>query len=206
MIELYTADTGNGHRAAIALEECGLAYKARVHDFSTDLAQDPAFMKLNPRGQVPVMVDPDGADGKPLVLAQSAAILVHCAHRAGKFIPKDPTDHARMLQWVFFAVTDAAPTSGFLYFAEHYLPEKSPANAAAVRERLVAHFSYADGQLAKNRYLAGAEVTVADFALYPTYHARREMIAAAPGLKNLVRWGSEIGQRPAVQRAIAACK
>ena len=60
MIDLYTASTGNGRRAIIALEECGMAYRVHKLDLSKGEAKTPEFLKINPAGVIPAIVDADG--------------------------------------------------------------------------------------------------------------------------------------------------
>ena len=90
MIDLYAAGTSNGMRARIALEECGLAYN--FHPIALDKGENktPQFLALNPNAQIPVIVDHEGPNGKPVTLSQSSAILVYAAEKSGKFMPKDP--------------------------------------------------------------------------------------------------------------------
>ena len=98
MIDLYAAGTSNGMRARIALEECGLPYKLLPIDLAKGEHKTPQFLAMNPNGQIPVIVDHDGPGGKPLTLSQSTAILLYCAEKSGKFLPKDPAAHAPTVQ------------------------------------------------------------------------------------------------------------
>ena len=79
MIDLYLAPTANGLRASVALEECGLAYRAHKVDLAKGEHRTAEFLKLNPAGLIPVMVDSEGPGGKPLTLSQSGAIVMYCA-------------------------------------------------------------------------------------------------------------------------------
>jgi GSH-dependent disulfide-bond oxidoreductase len=92
MIELYATGTGNGQRAAIALELSGLAYRLNKIDLTkADYEQrTPEFLARNPMGQIPVIVDSDGPGGKPLTISQSGAVLLYAAEKSGKFLPTDP--------------------------------------------------------------------------------------------------------------------
>ena len=94
MIDLYAAGTSNGMRARIALEECGLPYKLNFVDLAKGEHKTPQFLAMNPNGQIPVIVDHEGPGGKPLTLSQSTAILLYCAEKSGKFLPKDPAARA----------------------------------------------------------------------------------------------------------------
>jgi GST-like protein len=201
MIDLYLAPTANGLRAAVALAECGLDYTPHKVDLAKGENRTPEFLKLNPAGQIPVIVDHAGPDGKPLTLAQSGAILLYCAEKSGKFLPKDPARRAVALQWLMQAATDVAPVSGAIFQLEMVAPEKNEAITRHFHKRLVNFFAVCDAQLAGREYLAG-ELSVADFQLYPNYFARKAVIDAAGGLANLHRWAATMAARPGVAKGM----
>lgn len=203
MIELYTWQTSNGQRAAILLEECGYAYRVHKVDLMKGEQQSPEFLKLNPAGAIPVIVDPDGPGGLPLTLAQSGAIDLYLAEKAGRFIPADPVRRVAAFQWLMFAVTDCAPSSTGIFFCNVLLPDKSPANAAWYEARMLRQFRLADARLATDEWLAG-ELSIADFALYPIYAVRKALADAAGNLSNLSRWGAALAARPGVAKAMQA--
>src|SRR5437879_6001301 len=109
MIDLYAAGTSNGMRARIAVEECGLAYNFHPIDIQKGEQKSPGFLAMNPMGQIPVLVDSEGPGGKPLTLSQSTAILVYCAEKSGRFLPRDPAARAATLQALMSASTDITP-------------------------------------------------------------------------------------------------
>jgi len=201
MIDLYAAGTSNGMRARIALEECGLAYKLKPVDLAKGEHKTPQFLAMNPNGQIPVIVDHDGPGGKPLTLSQSTAILLYCAEKSGKFLPKDPAARPAMLQALMSASTDVTPIFGAFFGAKNKEPG-SPVTQM-FKDRVRGLFQVWDGLLAKSKYCAGSEVTVADFSLYAGY-ARVKGAApdAVEGLPNVTRWADEMTARPAIQRAL----
>lgn len=201
MIDLYLAPTANGLRASVALSECGLAYKAHKIDLMKGEQRTPEFLKLNPAGQIPVLVDQDGPGGKPLTLAQSAAIILYCAEKSAKFLPKDGARRALALQWMMQGATDVAPTSGAIFQLENVAPEKSEAITNHFKKRLLSFFTVCDAQLASHAFLAG-EISVADLMLYPNYSARKALIDAAGGFTNLHRWGAAMAARPGVREGM----
>jgi len=202
MIDLYAAGTSNGMRARIALEECGLPYKLIPIDLAKGEHKTPQFLAMNPNGQIPVIVDHDGPGGKPLTLSQSTAILLYCAEKSGKFLPKDPAARAAMLQALMNASTDVTPVFGALTAAVRAKEPHAP-TVQIFKDRLRGLFKVWDDQLAKSRYAAGGEITVADLSLLAGYlrtkGAQPELVA---GMPNLERWGDELSARPAVQRAM----
>ena len=203
MITLYTAETPNGQRAALILEECGLDYKVKSLNLMKGEQRDPAFLKLNPRGQIPVVVDDGGPGGHRLVLAQSAAILVHYARREGTFWPEDPMAEALALQWVMQAASDMSSTVGTLYALEYFVPERTQSSIDFFTDRLEANLVYIEGRLSEAEYLAGP-LSAADFALYPTIAMRRDLIDEIGDFPHLIRWYEQIAARPATPRGMAA--
>lgn len=203
MIDLYTASTGNGRRAIIALEECGLPYRVHKLDLAKGEAKTPEFLKINPAGAIPAIVDADGPGGKPLNLAQSAAIVLYCAEKSGKLIPKDAAKRAEAYQWFMQAATDVAPTSSNIFYISTHVPVKDPGNTAYFEQKLLTMLGVVDKQLQGRDYIAG-EISIADIALYPVVAGRKALIDAAPGLANVKAWAARMAARPAVAKAIAA--
>ena len=202
MIDLYAAGTSNGMRARIALEECGLPYKLNFIDLTKGEHKTPQFLALNPNAQIPVIVDHDGPGGKPVTLSQSTAILLYCAEKSGKFLPKDPTARAAMLQALMSASTDITPMFGALTAVVRSKEPHAP-TAQMFKDRLRAFFKVWDGTLGTRKYAAGGEVTVADLSLLAGYLRTKGAYAELlDGMPNLTRWADEMSARPAVQRAI----
>lgn len=204
MIDLYTAATSNGWRAAIMIEECGLPYRLRKIDMAKGEHREPEFLRLNPRGQIPVVVDDEGPGGQRLVLAQSGAILVHYALQTGLYLPQDGVARAHTLQYLFQATTDIAPASIALFAAERFVPEKVQSTIDFFSDRVLTHFRFVDQRLSRTAYLAGDEISIADFALYPVFWSRKNLLAEqGSDLINLKRWGLALSERPGIQRAMA---
>lgn len=202
MIDLYAAGTSNGMRARIALEECGLKYNWHPIDLGKGEHQTPQFLALNPNGQIPVIVDDEGPGGKKITMSQSSAIMMYCAEKAGKFIPSDLGKKAAMLEAYMSASTDITPTfgvvNGLLRAKEPHAP-----SADMFRQRLRSYFKVWDDKLAKRKYAAGDELTLADFSLYAGYWRTKGALPdVVAGMPNLERWAAGIGARPAIQRAL----
>ena len=202
MIDLYAAGTSNGMRARIALEECGLPYE--LHPVALDKGEHktPQFLAMNPNGQIPVIVDRDAAGGKPVTLSQSTAILLYCAEKSGKYMPRDAAARAAMLESLMVASTDVTPIFGACFGLMRAKEPHAP-SIQLFKDRLRNFFKVWDDKLAKRKYAAGDEVTIADFSLYAGY---ARIKGAAPdvleGLPNVARWGEAMGARPAIQRAL----
>ena len=202
MIDLYCGATSNSYRARIALEECGLPYKLNFVDLGKGEQKTPQFLAMNPNGQVPVIVDHDGPGGKPLTLSQSTAILLYCAEKSGKFMPKDPGARPAVLQALMSASTDVTPVFGALTGVAGAKPPHEPA-VQMFKDRLRNLFKVWDGELAKRKYAGGSEISVADLSLYAGYaRTKGAQPALLEGLPNLTRWADEMAARPAIQRAL----
>jgi GSH-dependent disulfide-bond oxidoreductase len=198
MIDLYAAGTSNGMRARMALEEAGLAYQ--LHPIALEKGENRTaqFLALNPDGQIPVLVDREGPGGKPLTLSQSTAILIYCAEKSGKLMPRDGAGRAAMWEALASASTDVTPTMGALFAVAR---AKEP-HAPSV-ELFKARVRVWDNRLASRRYAAGDELTIADVSLYAGYaRIRATNPEICEGLAHLRRWGEELAARPALQRAV----
>ena len=202
MIDLYAAGTSNGMRARIALEECGLAYTLHPVNLAKGEQKSASFLAMNPNGQIPVIVDSDGPGGTKVTLSQSSAILLYCAEKSGKFMPRDAAARPAVMQALMSASTDVTPIFGALFAVLNSKDPHAP-TAQIFKDRLRGFFKVWDDKLGKQKCCAGDEVTVADLSLYAGY---ARIKAAAPdlveGLPNLGRWAETMGARPAIQRAL----
>ena len=135
MIDFYTANSSNGQRVAITLEECGLPYTVHKLDLFAGDQRKADYLAINPAGAIPAIVDGDGPGGAPFALAQSGAILVYLAEKTGRFLPHDARARAEAMQWLFQATTDTAGASGMVFVMSRLIPDKSDANMAFCEER-----------------------------------------------------------------------
>jgi GST-like protein len=202
VIDLYAAGTSNGMRARIALEECGLAYRLHPIDIAKGEHKAAPFLALNPNGQIPVIVDNEGPGGQPVTVSQSTAILIYAAEKSGKFLPKEPAKRPALWQALMSASTDITPTLGTVFGIIRGKDPHAP-TADVFKGRFRSYLKVWDEALAKRKYAAGDEVTIADFSLYAGYARAKGVIPeTCEGLPHLARWADEIGARPAVQRAL----
>lgn len=202
MIDLYAAGTSNGMRARMALEECGLPYEFHPIRLEKGENKTPEFLAMNPNGQIPVIIDREGPGGKPLTLSQSTAILIYCAEKSGRFIPKDGAARAAMWQALAGASTDITPGIGSI-FAVVRAKEPHGPTADMFKARFREYMRVWDETLGRQKYAAGDEVTIADISLYAGFvRINAALPELCAGLANLDRWAKEMGARPAMQRAV----
>jgi GSH-dependent disulfide-bond oxidoreductase len=199
MIDLYTFATGNGQRASIALEECGLPYRTHKVDIGRGEQHAPQFRRLNPLGRIPVIVDSEGPGGRTVTLSQSGAILLYCAEKSGQFLPSDPIERIAALEWMILAVSDGAEAFGGIFRLSR-LPEKPDAAIGVYQKRLGKLFDDLNSHLADRRYLV-SDISVADLALYTVVlqGAQFESLAARPHLRH---WLDLMSARPGVIRGM----
>ena len=202
MIDLYAAGTSNGMRARFAVEECGLAYNFHPINLEKGEHQTPQFLAMNPVGQIPVMIDSEGPGGKPVTISQSSAILMYCAEKSGKHLPK-PADRPAFLEALMRASTDMTPTLGAIFNSSKVKPEAHAPTVNWFKDLWKRYLKVWDDVLGKRKYAAGADFTVADLSLYAGYLRMSKAIPElVEGYPNVARWAQEIGARPAIQRAL----
>jgi GSH-dependent disulfide-bond oxidoreductase len=204
MIELYTWSTPNGRKVSIMLEECGLAYKVHKINIGTNSEQfAPEYLKINPNGKIPSIVDPDGPDGKPYAMMESGAILIYLAGKTGKFLPKSLRSKYDALQWLMFQMGSIGPMFGQAHHFMRAKKDEVPYGSERYGNEAKRLYGVMDAQLGRNRYLSGREYTIADIATYP-WVARHEWhrvdLSAFPNVK---RWYEALGERPAVMKGMA---
>lgn len=208
MIELYTAGTHNGFRANIALAESGLPYRVIKVVLSAPLPErGTGFLSATPLGRIPALVDPDGPGaqpGKPTTVSQSGAVMMYIANKSGKLWPRSDAAKIVALQWLMHACTDVAPWNAAVnQMTMGMFPEKNDANLAFAKDkRLMRWIGEANARLGAVQYLAGDEISLPDFALYPVVNQRKAWVEEA-GMKNLLRWWAILNNRPGVQKGMA---
>lgn len=202
MIDLYTWTTPNGRKVSVMLEECGLAYRAHAVNIGKNEQFKPEFLAMNPNHRIPVIVDSQGPDGKPLTLFESGAILVYLAGKVGKFLPQSDRGKYIALQWLMFQMGGVGPMFGQAHHFLRAAPEQVPYGIKRYTEETKRLYGVIDKRLSEAAFLA-EEYSIADIATYP-WVARHEWhhvdLAAFPNVK---RWYDTISRRPAVVRGMA---
>jgi GSH-dependent disulfide-bond oxidoreductase len=195
-LQLYSLPTPNGVKAAIMLEETGLPYEPHLVRFDRNEQLSPEFLSVNPNNKIPVILDPQGPGGKPLVLFESGAILVYLAEKTGRFMPTDPAGRYHTLQWLMFQMGGVGPMFGqlgfFSKFAGKEFEDKRP------RDRYVAEAKRLLGvlnqRLQSQTWLVSDDYSIADIATFPWVNTLVTFYEAG----DLVG----IGDFPAVMRAL----
>ena len=198
MITLYTAGTPNGRKASVALEELGLPYTVRPMHLGDYEQKEPWYLKLNPNGRIPTIVDHDNSD---FAVFESGAILVYLADKTGSLSPTDADGRSRVLQWLMFQMGGVGPMMGQANVFAHSAPERIEYEISRYQRECRRLFEVLDRQLADHEYLAGA-YSIADIANWCWVYTYEQAGLSIEGLTNLQRWITTIAERPAVQRGI----
>lgn len=198
MIDLYTAATPNGHKAAIALEELGLPYQVHALSFERKEQKAAAFLRINPNGRIPAIVDRDNDD---FAVFESGAILIYLAEKTGRLLPSDAKGRSRVLQWLMFQMGGVGPMQGQANVFFRYFPEKLQGAIDRYQHETRRLYEVLDARLGEVEYLAG-DYSIADIATFPWVRAHDWAGVSLEGLENLQRWRDAIEARPAAQRGL----
>jgi len=198
MIDLYTAPTPNGWKASITLEELELPYEVHAIDLGAGDQRKPDFLKLNPNGRIPAIVDRD-ADAFPIF--ESGAIMIYLAEKAGRLLPPDAKGRSRVIQWLMFQMGGVGPMMGQANAFFRYFPEKIQPAIDRYQNESRRLFEVLDGQLAGSEWLAG-DYSLADIANFSWVRIHRWSGVSVEGLDHLQRWMTAIAARPAVERGV----
>jgi GST-like protein len=198
MIELFTASTPNGYKVSIALEELALPYTLRVLDFSAQEQREDWYLKINPNGRIPAIIDHGAGD---FTVFESGAILIYLAEKTGRLMPADAKGRSLVLQWLMFQMGGIGPMMGqanvfYRYFAETIQPAID-----RYQHEVKRLFRVLDGRLADHEYLAG-DYSIADIANWAWVRTHKWSGVEIDDLPHLSRWIEQIRARPAVQAGI----
>jgi len=201
MIDLYTWTTPNGRKVSIMLEEVALPY--RVYPVNIGKGEQFAheYVKINPNGKIPSIVDPEGPDGKPIAMMESGAILIYLARKTGKLFPQADRAKYEVLQWLMFQMGGVGPIFGQVHHFLRAAKEQVPYAIERYTRETRRLYGVLNDRLKDREFLADG-YSVADIATYPwvaRYEWHKTDLNDFPHVK---RWFDAISARPAVQRGM----
>ena len=194
MIELLTANTPNGKKISIMLEEINYEYKLTKVDINKDEQFKPEFEKISPFRKIPVIIDHE----KKISVFESGAILIYLAEKSGKFY--EQSKRILINQWLMGQMAYVGPMLGQHHQFHHYNPGKSEFGEKRYFEIAKKIYSELDNRLSKSRYLAYDDYTIADIATFPWIARHEWHDVGLKKFKNLKRWYLEISDRDAVKK------
>jgi GST-like protein len=210
-LQLYSLATPNGVKVTVMLEELlalrhsGAEYDAWLIRITEGDQFGSGFVGVNPNSKIPALMDRSSA--KPIRVFESGAILLYLAEKFGAFLPTDTTTRAECLSWLFWQMGSAPYLGGGFGHFYAYAPTKIEYAIDRFAMEVKRELDVLDRRLAQSEYLAGADYTIADIAVWPWYGALAKGLLYEAGeflqvreYANVQRWTDAIANRPAVQR------
>ena len=200
MIELLTANTPNGKKISIMLEEIQSDYKITKINIDKDEQFSNEFKKISPFSKIPVIIDHDTNES----VFESGAILIYLGEKSGKFY--DKKNRNVINQWLMGQMGYIGPMLGQHHQFHHYNPGKSEFGEKRyfkISERI---YRELDERLSHSKYLSGTDYTIADIATFPWIARHEWHDIGLKKFKNLSRWYEVISERKAVQKGFDLLK
>jgi GSH-dependent disulfide-bond oxidoreductase len=210
-LQLYSLATPNGVKVTIMLEELlALGHKGAEYDaWPIKIGEGDqfgsGFVAINPNSKIPALLD--RSEPKPVRVFESAAILVYLAEKFGALLPTERAARAECMSWLFWQMGSTPYVGGGFGHFYAYAQNKIEYAINRFTMETKRQLDVLDRRLAESEYIAGAQYTIADIAIWPWYGGLAQYNQYGGGeflsvkdYKNLQRWTTQIGNRPAVKR------
>ena len=194
MIELFSANTPNGKKISIMLEEISYEYKVTKVDINNGEQFSEDFKKISPFSKIPVIVDHKNNK----TIFESGAILIYLAEKSGKFY--DENNKTEINQWLMAQMGYVGPMLGQHHQFHHYNPGKSKFGEDRYFKISKRIYQELDEVLSKSKFLSGKDYTIADIGTFPWIARHEWHDIGLKKYKNLTRWYLEISERDAVKK------
>jgi len=193
LIELFSADTPNGKKISIMLEEIGFEYKVTKVNLNNGDQFKPEFRKISPFSKIPVIIDHQN-NGEAIF--ESGAILMYLGEKSGKFYDKN--ERLKINQWLMAQMGYVGPIIGQHHQFHHYNPGKSKFGEDRYFKITQSIYKDLDDRLSSSKFLSGTNYTIADIATWPWIARHEWHDIGLKKFKNLTSWYLEISNREAV--------
>ncbi len=197
MIELFSANTPNGKKISIMLEEIGYEYKVTKIDLDKGEQFSLDFKKISPFSKIPVIIDHENNQ----TVFESGAILIYLAEKSGKFYDKE--DKLEINQWLMAQMGYIGPMLGQHHQFHHYNPGKSKFGEDRYFKISKRIYQELDERLAAKKFLSGNNYTISDIATFPWIARHDWHDIGLSKFENLTRWYNEISKRDAVKKGFS---
>ena len=197
MIDLFSANTPNGKKISIMLEEIGYKYKLIPIDINNGEQFKENFKKISPFSKIPVIIDHQNNQ----TIFESGAILIYLAEQSGKFYNKE--NRLEINQWLMAQMGYVGPMLGQHHQFHHYNPGKSKFGEDRYFKISKRIYQELDDRLSISKFLAGEEYTIADIGTFPWLARHEWHDIGLSNFKSLTRWYLEISKRDAVKKGFA---
>ena len=195
MIDLYYWPTPNGRKISIMLEECELEYHTVPVDIGRGDQFRREFLAISPNNRIPAIVDHDNG----MALMESGAIMWYLADKYGKFLPTNPEERAKTMEWLMWQMAGLGPMAGQAHHFLHFNPGKAPYAEDRYAEEVKRLYTVLNTQLEGQDHICGA-YSIADMACWPwvsRYERQRIDLADYP---NIQVWYQRLLARDAVRK------
>ena len=201
MIEVYTANTPNGIKVPIALEELGVPYELRKIALGSADLRSAEYLRINPNAKIPAIRHHDGGDA-PVTVFESGAILLYLAQKFDGLLGTAPAARGQTLSWLFMQVAGLGPMMGN---AAHFRSLKSPDPYTLGRFEGEAgrHLALVEARLREAEWLNGESYSIADIAHFSWVRSASYAGFDLKDSPTLEAWVAKIAARPATARALA---
>jgi len=197
VIELFSANTPNGKKISIMLEEIGYEYKVTKVDINKEEQFKSEFKKISPFSKIPVIID----HKRNQTIFESGAILIYLAELSEKFY--DKKNRTEINQWLMAQMGYVGPMLGQHHQFHHYNPGKSKFGEERYFKISKRIYKELDERLSKSKYLSGDDYTIADIGTFPWIARHEWHDIGLKNYKNLTRWYLEISKRDAVKKGFS---
>ena len=205
MIDVYSWPTPNGHKVHIMLEECGAAVQGDPDQHRQGDQFGADFLRFSPNNKIPAIIEPGRARrGSRSRCSSRQRFLLYLAEKTGKFVPPASDLRGRVVvwEWLMFQMGSVGPMLGQAHHFRNYAPEKLPYAIDRYTNEAGRIYRVIDKRLASSPYLAGDELTIADFATFPWLRSHENQGQKLEDTPHLKKWYDEIAARPAVERGV----
>lgn len=197
MIKLYTAPTPNGYKVSCLLEILQMPYEYELVNLFEKEQFSDQFKKISPNSKIPAIEDTKNN----FALAESGAIMIYLADKAGKMLPKSGTERYEVLQWIMFQMGHIGPMMGQANVFYRYLPEKIPAAISRYQNECRRLFEVMNNRLSIQQWLC-EEFSIADLANWCWIRTHSWSGIKMDGLDHLERWLKEIKDMPGIKEGL----
>jgi len=197
VIELFSANTPNGKKISIMLEEISYEYKVTKIDINNEEQFKEDFKKISPFSKIPVIIDHKNNK----TIFESGAILIYLAEQSGKFYKEK--NRIEINQWLMAQIGYVGPMLGQHHQFHHYNPGKSEFGEERYFKISKRIYQELDEVLSKSKVLSGNENTNADIGTFPWIARHEWHDIGLKDYKNLTRWYDEISKRDAVNKGFS---
>jgi GST-like protein len=197
VIDFFSANTPNGKKISIMLEEIGYKYKLIPIDINNGEQFKENFKKISPFSKIPVIIDHQNNQ----TIFESGAILIYLAEQSGKFYNKE--NRLEINQWLMAQMGYVGPMLGQHHQFHHYNPGKSKFGEDRYFKISKRIYQELDDRLSISKFLAGEEYTIADIGTFPWLARHEWHDIGLSNFKSLTRWYLEISKRDAVKKGFA---